>query len=547
MRLRNTTGFLLVCALASAIVLTCATTTAADDEGQGHKHHEALTEKQLGTVHFPVSCAASVEKPFERGVALLHSFWYEEAQKEFEGIAKDDPKCAMAHWGIAMSLWHQLWNAPDKDVVKKGQEQLKEARALHPPTERENAYIAALGAYYDGTGDENARAKAYADAMQKVYEKYPDDHEAAIFYALSLLGSAPDHDTTFANNKQAAAILEKLFATEPDHPGVAHYLIHAYDKPQLAELGLPAARRYAQVAPAAPHALHMPSHIFARVGDWQDDIQSNLASVDATRKTAAMHMGGEGHQFHAMDFLVYAYLQCGREADAWAVIEDVRKMPPMHDMYGLGFDPRTYALSKFPANYYIELHRWTDAAALEPVKGASDGDQAMTYWARAIGAARSGNVAQAKKDVAEIEKIQAALVAKKENMFADVVEDDHKEAQAWLLHAEGKNDEAVAELTKLAEKEEAEGREPMGMPAREMLGDMLMEMKKPAEALAAYQMDLKFNPKRFNGLYGAGQAAEAAGKANDANEYYADLVQVCAESTSERPELARAKGLVAKK
>jgi tetratricopeptide (TPR) repeat protein len=539
--------FLLVCALAAAVVLTCATAAIADDEGQAHNHHEALTEKQLGTVHFPVSCAASAQKPFERGVALLHSFWYEEAQKEFEEIAKDDPKCAMAHWGIAMSLWHQLWNTPDQDVLKKGQEQLKEARDLHPPTEREKAYIAALAAYYDGKGDHDARAKAYAGAMQKVYEKYPDDHEAAIFYALSLLASEPDHDTTFANNKQAAAILEKLFATEPDHPGVAHYLIHAYDKPQLAQLGLPAARRYAQVAPAAPHALHMPSHIFARVGDWQDDIQSNLASVDATRKTAAMHMGGEGHQFHALDFLVYAYLQCGREADAWAVIEDVKKMPAMHDMYGLGFDPRMYALSKFPANYYTELHRWTDAAALEPLKGASDSDQALTYWARAVGAARSGNVAEAKKDLAEIEKLRADMIAKKKKSFANMVEDDRKEAEAWVLHAEGKNDDAVAALTKLAEKEEAEGDEPKGMPAREMLGDMLMEMKKPAEALAAYQMDLKFNPKRFNGLYGAGQAAEAAGKANDANQYYADLVQVCAGSTSERPELARAKGLMAKK
>jgi hypothetical protein len=522
-----------------------ASPMAADDEG--HHQHEALTEQQLGTVHFPVSCAAAVQKPFQRGVALLHSFWYEEAQKEFEEIAKDDPGCAMAHWGIGMSLWHQLWNQPDEKVLKQGQTEVKRAKALHPKTEREQAYIAALAAFYNGKPDHEARAKAYAGAMQKVYEKYPEDHEAAAFYALSLLASEPNHDTTFAQRKQAAAILEKLFATEPDHPGVAHYLIHAYDKPQLAQLGLPAAQRYAQVAPAAPHALHMPSHIFARVGDWPDDIKSNLASVDATRKTAAMHMGGEGHQFHALDFLVYAYLQCGREADAMAIIEEVKKMPPMHDMYGLGHDMRTFALSKFPATYYIELRRWTDAATLQPVEGASDGDQAMTHWARAIGAARSGNVAQAKEDLVAMQKEETDLLAKQKKFVAEFVEDGRQEAQAWVLHAEGKNDEAFAILRKLADKEDAVGEEPVAVPAREMLADMLLEAKRPTESLAEYQTDLKFNPKRFNGLYGAAQAAEAAGKAKDATEYYAELVNDCAGGGSDRPELTRAKGLVAQK
>jgi tetratricopeptide (TPR) repeat protein len=518
----------------------------ADDEGHDH-HHEALTEAQLGTVHFPISCSAAVQKPFQRGVALLHSFWYEEAQKEFEDIAKDDPKCAMAHWGIGMSLWHQLWNQPDAAVLKQGQGEVKRALALHPKTDRERAYIMALSAFYNGKPDHEARAQAYAAGMKKVYETYPEDHEAAAFYALSLLGSEPDHNTTFTQRKEAAAILEKLFATEPDHPGVAHYLIHAYDKPQLAELGLPAARRYAQVAPAAPHALHMPSHIFARVGDWQDDIKSNLASVDATRKTAAMHMGGEGHQFHAMDFLVYAYLQCGREADAMGVIEDVKKMPPVKDMYGMGFDGRAFALSKFPATYYIELRRWTDAAALQAVEGASDGNQSMTYWARAIGAARSGNLTQAKQDVAAMQKEEDELTAKKKKDSAEFVEGSRLEAQAWVLHAEGKNDEALAILRKLADKEDAEGEEPSAVPAREMLADMLLEAKRPTESLAEYQTDLKFNPKRFNGLYGAAQAAEAAGKTSNATEYYAELVKDCVGGTSGRPELTRAKGLVAAK
>jgi|CZKJ01.1.fsa_nt_gi hypothetical protein len=247
--------------LASVFTLAAFAGTALADDDQGHHHHEDLTTAQLGTVTFPVSCAPAVPKPFERGVALLHSFWYEEAEKEFTQIAVDDPHCAMAHWGIAMSLWHQLWNHPDEKMIQRGLDEIHEAKTTDgPSTPREKAYIAAIAAFYSDSKKLNheARAKAYSDAMKKVYESYPDDHEAAVFFALSLLASEPHEDATFANRKQAAAILEKLFATEPDHPGVAHYLIHAYDKPQLAQLGLPAARRYAQVAPAAPHALHMP-------------------------------------------------------------------------------------------------------------------------------------------------------------------------------------------------------------------------------------------------------------------------------------------------
>jgi len=531
----------------SLLLFVCVCPALADDEGQ--HHHEALTDQQLGTVHFPVSCSAAVQKPFERGVALLHSFWYEEAEKEFQQIVKDDPKCAMAHWGIAMSLWHQLWNNPDAATTKRGLGEVQAAEKLHPKTARERDYIEAIGAFYRDASkkDHDARAKAYSDAMEKVYVSYPDDHEAAAFYALSLLASEPSHDSTFANRKKAAAILEKLFASEPDHPGVAHYLIHTYDKPQLAEQGLPAARRYAQIAPAAPHALHMPSHIFARVGDWQDDINSNLASVAATRKTAAMHMGGEGHQFHAMDFLVYAYLQCGREADAMAIIEEVKKMPPMHDMYGMGFDPRTFALSKYPATYYVELHKWPEAAALKPVEGAFEGDHALTYWARAIGAARSGKLEQAKQDVAEIDKLHQKLVADKKKYAVEYVADGQLEAEAWILHAEGKDSEALPILRKLADKEDREGEESTGIPAREMLADMLLDAKRPAEALTEYQTDLKMNPNRFDGLYGAAESAQHSGKPAMATEYYGELVKVCAGGSSDRPELSRAKSLVAKK
>jgi hypothetical protein len=531
------------------LALITAVFAVADDD-QSHHHHEDLTAAQLGTVTFPVSCAAGQQKPFERGVALLHSFWYEEAEKEFQQIALDDPRCAMAHWGVAMSLWHQLWDHPDAKVIERGLDESHEAETTDgPATPRERAYIAAISAFYSNSKklDHAARAKAYSDSMKNVYKTYPADHEAAVFYALSLLASEPHDDETFANRKQAAAILEKLFAVEPDHPGVAHYLIHSYDKPRLAELGLPAARRYAQIAPSAPHALHMPSHIFARVGLWQDDINSNLASIAATRKTAAMHMGGEGHQFHAMDFLLYAYLQSGREADAAKLIDEVKAMPKMKSMYGPDFDPETNALTKFPATYDLELRHWSDAAALQVVPGALRGDQSITYWARAIGAARSGNLAQAHKDLREIDAIRKEFVAEKKTEYAEGVGEDYQEAEAWILQAEGEDDKAVSMLRTLADKADKLGEEPEGIPAREQLADMLLEAKHPQQALAEYQTDLKFNPNRFNGLYGAARAAEAAGKQTDANEYYALLLKICDGSNSTRPELSRAKQLVAQK
>jgi tetratricopeptide (TPR) repeat protein len=535
----------------ACLVLFCSLfslTTVADDE-KGHQHHEDLNASQLGTVHFPVSCAPQVQKPFERGVALLHSFWYEEAEKQFIQISGIDPECAMAHWGVAMSLWHQLWNHPDAKVIDHGVEEVHLAEGNGGrTTPREKAYISAIAAFYSPKKVEyKDRANAYSEAMKKVYESYPDDHEAATFYALSLLASEPDDDTTFANRKQAAAILEKLFAIEPDHPGVAHYLIHSYDKPQLAELGLPAARRYAEIAPASPHALHMPSHIFARVGLWQDDINSNLASIAASRKTAAMGMGGEGHQFHAMDFLFYAYMQSGRDADARALIEEIRAMPSKKDdMYGMDFDPHAAMLARLTAIYPIEMHDWTAAAALKPVDVEGTAEQSMIYWARAIGSAQLHKSDEVRKDVEAIDALHQKLVKSKSD-FAEAVDNDHKIAQAWLLFAEGKYDDAVEGLRPIADKEDSLGDEPEGIPAREMIADILLEAKRPQQALAEYQADLKLHPNRFDGLYGAAQAAESSGKQSDASEYYALLLKVCDGSNSARPELARARQLVAEK
>lgn len=532
-----------ICVLLLTFSLCASVVAVADDEAH---HHEELTEAQVGIVHFPSSCLAAEQKPIQRGVAMLHSFWYEEAEKQFQQIENDDPKCAIAHWGLAMSLWHQLWNRPDRAVLDRGGAELKSAKSL-PGTPREKDYISALNKFYEHPGKPyEKRVTAYSKAMEKVYAKYPDDHEAAAFYALSLLAAEPDHDKTNTNRKQAAAVLEKLFAEEPNHPGVAHYLIHTYDKPDMAQLGLPAARKYAQLAPAAPHALHMPAHIFARLGLWQDDIDSNVRSIAATQKEAAEHMGGEGHQFHAMDFLVYAYLQTGHEQDAQKIIDEVRAMPPMHDMYGVGFDPRMFALSTFTASYELELHHWNQAAQLTPVTSASDYDQAVTYTARAIGAARSGNLDQARKEIAQLEGIQKKLgAAKKKNQGEyDGVTDELVEAKAWLAQAEGHNDEAVRLMKSIADKEEGEAESSQGIPAHEMVGDMLLESKHPEAALAEYETTLKTNPGRFDALYGAAQAAEQAGKHDRANEYFAKLVKNCEGATSERAELKHARGVV---
>jgi tetratricopeptide (TPR) repeat protein len=511
------------------------------DEG----HHHSMTAEELGTVHFQASCSPKVEAEFNRGVALLHSFWYEEAEETFRKVAHEDPKCAMANWGIAMSLYHQLWDYPDDKTLSEGDTLLTKAEAL-PATPREQEYIHALHAYYGRSPkgkpeyDHAARATAYSEAMEQLALHHAEDREAVVFYALSLLASQPPHDTAFVNRKKAAAILEKVFAEDPNHPGVAHYLIHSYDKPQLAAYGLKAARSYARIAPAAPHALHMPSHIFARLGLWQEDIASNLASIAATRKTAAMHMGDASHQFHAMDFLVSAYLQSGHEAEV------LREIKELDGLKSLDEDEWAYSMAKFPALYDLELHRWDAAAALQPIAGDHRFPNAMIHFARAIGAARSGKVEAARRDVQEIEKIHQSLVADNKREAADGVDWLGKEAGAWLALAEGKGDDGVKTLRAVADEEDAEG-DQADIPAREMLADMLLQMNRPEDALTEYQASLKSNPNRFNGLTGAAQAAEKLGKHAEAEGFYAKLLKSCAGSNSDRPELRQARLTLASK
>ncbi|MGA2103270.1 MAG: hypothetical protein ABSG34_19320 [Candidatus Sulfotelmatobacter sp.] len=500
---------------------------------EGHHQHE-LTAEQLGTVHFPTSCAQQVQKDFERGIALLHSFAFDTAEQTFRQVLEKDPSCAMAHWGIAKSKWR--WDT-DVDRREQGAKEVQAGLRLHPPTSRERAYLTALGKFYAHPKDENyKRGEAFNRAMEKLIRQNPGDHEAQAFYAWSLIDT---DDDDHANRKKAAAILEKLFIEEPNHPGVAHYLIHSYDVPGMAELGLPAARRYAQIAPAAPHALHMPSHIFARLGLWQEDIDSNLASIKASR-ASTMHGDDEGHQFHAMEFLVYAYIQCGREADARGVIEEVKTLPKMHNMYGTDYDPNLSAIVEYSASYVTELHQWKDAVALPLLTKEDDGDSSLTYKARALGAVRLGDLQRAKVNLQAIDKLHAKLVEQKKPVPAGAVEEDRQVIQAWIDHAEGNNDEALKLLQEIARKDSGLFATDGNTPAHEMMGDMLLEMHRPEPALAEYESELKVSPNRFNSLYGAGRAAEAAHHAAKAMAYYQQLVKVCSGGSSTRPELAHA-------
>ena len=365
---------------------------------QSETHHHAEPVEKLGTVSFPISCRAEMQRPFERGVALLHSFWYDEAEKQFAEIARKDPQCAMAYWGEAMSFYHQLWDRPDDAHLKRGWELVQKAEATGAKTERERGYIEALAAFYRDHDkiDHDKRATAYSQAMEKLYTRYPEDDEAAVFYALSLLASEPETDTELAYRKKAIAVLNAVLKKDPDHPGVAHYLIHACDNPKMALLGLPAARRYAEIAPASPHALHMPSHIFARLGLWQEDIQSNLASKAAAERLG-MHKGAE-NRLHAMDFLEYAYLQIAQDGNAKAIIAESQTVQPAD--LDEGFDGYlNYVRAHFPAVFALETRRWKDAEALQPVPGAEGVYQAITYWARAVGAGHLRDVAQARAAV----------------------------------------------------------------------------------------------------------------------------------------------------
>lgn len=536
---------LLPCLLVCACLLCAAPSFAQEDEMHAH-HHDAAEE--LGKVSFPVSCAPASQKEFERGVALLHSFGYEEAEAQFVAITKSDPACAMAFWGIAMSQFHQIWERPAEPALKRGGEAIAQAQKIGAKTPREQGYIAALALFYNdpAKNDYLKRAAAYSDAMGKLYQQFPSDVEAGAFYALSLLAAAPPGDTSHAAQKKAVAVLMPLFEQDPDHPGLAHYIIHSCDSPEMAAEGLDAARRYATIASSSAHAVHMPSHIFARLGLWQEDIQANLKSVALASQSHAMYMGG--HELHAMHFLLYAYLQTGQDEAAKQVVEKSKQMianVPKEDSGMLRY--YDFAGAHFPALYDLEMHDWKAAAALQPAANAAPHIQMITYWARTIGSARMGDMEATRANAKKFEEAEQATLKSKNAYMLDGPRISEGEVYAWLAFAEKKNDEAIVMMGKAADTQDKVGKAEVDIPAREMLADMLLATNQPEKALAEYEKSMKIDPNRFNELAGAAQAAEMAHQPQKANSYYAQLLKNCDNGAhSDRPELQSAKMVLAK-
>ncbi len=512
-------------------------------------HHHGAEEK-LGNISFPISCAPDSQKPFERGVALMHSFGYEEAEAQFAEIRKKDPACAMAHWGVALSLYHQIWERPGEPVLKRGWSEMETAQKLGAKTDRERGYISALSEFYRDYGgrDHMRRAAAYSEAMGKLYQKYPDDLEVGAFYGLSILAAEPPAEKSHAARKKAVAVLNPLFLRQPDHPGLAHYIIHACDSPDMAPLGLDAARRYAAIASSSAHAVHMPSHIFARLGLWQEDIDANLKSVALAHPAGEMYM--HGHELHAMHFLIYAYLQTGQDEAAKHVVEEAKQIiasaPKTGDDTGM-LEYYGFASAHFPALYALEMRHWSDVAALEPAADAPAHLQSITYWARTVAAAQQGDVEATRSNAQKFDATEEATRKSKDAYLLDGPDFPRGEVHAWLAYAEKKNDDALRQMREVADLQDKVGKREVDIPAREMLANMLLALNRPAEALAEYESALKIDPNRFNGLAGAAQAAEMAHQTEKANSYYAVLLKNCNEGrNSERPELARAKSAVLK-
>jgi tetratricopeptide (TPR) repeat protein len=498
---------------------------------------------QLGDVSFQTSCSPRVRPAMNRAVALLHSFQYQQAESAFGEVARQDPYCGMSYWGKAMSLYHQLWDFPDANTLASGRGYISEAEKAGAKTPTERDYIAAAVAFYTANpgSSQAARVEAYARAMQSVYKDSPGDPNAAGFYALALVNLAAYQDET-ANLKKAIAILQPMFTKFPNNPGLAHYLIHASDTPELAPEGLAAARRYAKIAPDSSHALHMPSHIFTRLGLWQESIDSNIAAAEAARKATLAHEADAGYQTHAMEFLNYAYLQNGHSAKARQVVENLKNVP------GASAEDIASEQAWLAARDALESHRWEEAASL-PVPRIKLSSQDATYFVRGMGEARSGNAAAARVELKKlVEAVDAQRSEAKEMGYStgSGPSVEQQEVEAWIDFAEGRTDDALRTLGAAADKQDAAGLQLLSMPAREMLGDMLLEAKRPKEALAAYRTALKESPNRFDGLWGAARAAQDSGDASAAKQYYSKLLAVCG-SSADRPELKQAHEYVSTK
>lgn len=529
----------------TALVLALSLTPAAADDGP----HAHAAHGKVGTVKFPTSCSPAVQPRFERAVAMLHSFWYDQAELAFTQLAQQEPDCALAHWGVAMSLHRPLWSPATPAEVQRGAAAIARAQAATKATPRERAYIAALATVYDpALKSLGARNKAFADAMEKVYRAYPDDPEAAIFYALALRSTAAPTDKSYAVQKQAGGILDPLYRRHPQHPGLAHYVIHNYDYPELAHRALDAARRYAKVAPAAPHAQHMPSHIFIRLGLWPDAIRSNLDAAAAGQRDFAQSgsQAALAEKLHAMDYLVYGYLQRGEVSKAVALWEELKRTTNADWSYFSAY----HSAAAIPARITLETRRWSDAAALsEPTfTGGSYWTHVasgITHWARALGAARTGNVSGAKQSIAGLEALRDQLQRSGHTDGEMTVEILVRSAQGWTALAEKKTDVALERMRAAADLEDRTDKHPVTpgsvLPAREQLADLLLELNRPAEALAEYEASLKTAPNRYNSLRGAVSAAKAAGQPKAAAKYNALLKKVAPSAEPERASQAQAR------
>jgi tetratricopeptide (TPR) repeat protein len=525
----------------------------ADDE----HHHGPETGEKLGTVHFPISCSPEAQQQFDLAVAMLHSFWYEEAEKTFTVVTVTDPACAMGYWGIAMSLYHPLWaTPPSPDELKRGSAAIQKARTLEIKTDREKDYIAAIESYYKDYDklDHATRKQAFEKSMEQVHLKNPEDKEAAVFYALSLVSISSPKDKTYANQKKALDILNQVLAEEPQHPGVAHYIIHSTDYPALAPMGLNAARSYAKIAPSVPHALHMPSHIFTRLGLWQESIQSNTAAANAAKQYSQQNFPGKvwDQQLHAMDYMMYAYLQIGQDAQAKAILDEVnamQKAQPESNTSG-------YAFAAIPARYAIERGQWADAARLEihPADFPWSNfawSESITFFATGLGGARSGNLAIAHKSLDKLAELRDAVRSAKNDYAADQIEIERLAVAGWTAHAEKKDEDAEKLLRASAEMEDSTDKDNVTpgsiLPAREQLGVLLLELKRPQEALVEFEASMTITPNRLNGVYGAARAAEQAGDRAKAQKYYANVMDLCQESDGNRPAVQQAKRFLATK
>ena len=498
--------------------------------------------EQLGKVRFPTSCAPSVQPAFERGVALLHSFWFSEARKVFQQVLQDDPSCAIAYWGLGVNrLLNPFGGQPPEKVLLEGQAAVDKGLALPAKTPRERGYLEAVATLY--THDKapwRERVLRYEQAMERLAARYPDDAEAAIFYALALNIAADANDKTYARQLKAAAILEPIFTAQPDHPGVAHYLIHSYDYPPIAHKGLAAARQYAAIAPSAGHALHMPSHIFTRTGAWEDSISANRRSEETARKNQA-----PDEILHALDYQVYAALQLGRDALARSAIERMQAEAARYERVSGAF-----ALAAGPARYVMERGDWKAAAQLAPKPSPYPYVDAMTHFSRAIGAARSGDAASAQKDAAQLAELRDAMAKKKDAYWADQIEAQRLAAEAWIALAQKRQDEALSLMRKSADLQDAGEKSPVTPgyvgPSRELLGEMLLELKRPAEALKEFGLSVAHDPNRLRGFLGAGRAAAQSGDKAAARKYYGELITLTAKADA-RPEIKEAKAWLARK